>query len=555
MDVASPVVGRAEARAAFRRNGAVCEISELRASITPADPKAASGAVATAFRGRFDVASGEGSFEPIPGLPPEAIGLGPEGAKLSGVGRTDVLLQVTAVLVGDLGAFDRLLSAWSGSAPKGLAGAWSSRVALARAADGNLNFDGKIDVPNITAPGLTGPVAIKLKGGYSPKLDYLDLATVDLATGLGHAAVVGHLGEATTRKLMDITAMLEPNWTAVDRIVATSVEENARLRANIRPIRLNGSIQGDTLAQKLAGISGEVGLDLTMAEAFGVNLKPAPVVLKLGGGKAVFDPIVTAMNDGPVLIQAHFRLDDAGGVWLQLDPCRIEKAGINEAVSNSILAYVAPVLAKSTKVTGQVTVALNSGSVPITADGLMALDGAVAFQNVVCDPGPLGTELNAITGRGTSTIKLDQTMIVQVQNGRVRQTGLSIPIGGGTAVAIEGSVGFDETLDLKASIPLTARLLGLDPKLAKVPAGKVIAIPIGGTFARPAVDRQALKVAFREAARSMAGKELEAEAGRLLDRIAGPTPPDGEPKTRPGRKNPLGDLESLGREILDPKKP
>ncbi len=555
MDVTSPVVGRAEARAAFRRDGSVCEIEELRATLTPADPKAAAGAVATAFKGRLDLATGEGSFEPIPGLPVESIGLGADGAKLTGLGKADVPLRIDAALIGDLAALDRLLAAWSGSALKGLGGAWSGRLAVVRSVDAKMDVDGKIDVPNILAPGLSGPVSLAVKAGYSPKLDRLDLATADLSTGLGRVVLVGSLGEMSARKLMDLTATVEPNWATVDPLVAKSVEENARVRANVRPIHLVGALQADTMAQRLNQIAGEVGLDLTMAEAFGVNLKPTPVVLKLGGGKAVFDPIVTAMNDGPVLIQAHLRLDDLGGVWLQLDPCRIEKAGINEAVSNSVLAYVAPVLAKSTKVTGKVTVALNGGSVPITAAGALALDGAVAFQDVICDPGPLGSEVATITGRSSATIRLDQTMIVNVADGRVRQTGLSIPIGGGTTVAIDGTVGFDETLDLRATIPLTARLLGIDPKIAKVPPGRSIVVPVGGTFARPAVDRQSLRVAFREAAKSMAGKELEAEANRLLDRIAGPNPPDGEPKTRPARKNPLGDLESLGREILDQKRP
>ena len=551
MDVASPVVGRAEAKAAFRRNGSVYEVEELRAGITPADPKAGGGAFTTAFRGRFDLASGEGTFTPIPGLPVEAFGLGTEGAKLTGLGRSDVPLRVDAALIGDLGAVDRLLAAWSGSTLKGLGGAYSSRVAVVRSADGKMDVDGKVDVPNIAASGLTGPVTLAVKGTYSPKLDRLDLATADLATGFGRVAVDGNLAEMSGRKLMDLTGTVAPNWATVDRMMAKSVEENARFRANVRPIHLAGSLKADTTPQLLNQITGEIGLDLTMAEAFGVNLKPTPVVLKLGGGKAKFDPIVTTMNDGPMLLQAHLRLDEAFGLWLQLEPSGIDKASINEAVSNSVLAYVAPVLAKSTKVTGKVSVAINAGSVPITATGPMSLDGAVVLQDVLCDPGPIGSELTALAGRPAATIKLDQTMIVKVANGRVDQTGLSIPIGGGSAVALNGSVGFDETLDLKATIPL----LGLNPKLGKVAAGKVIAVPIRGTFARPAVDRRSLEVALREAAKSLAGKELEAEANRLLDRIAGPNPRDGEPKSKPGRRNPLGELEDLGREILDPKKP
>ena len=68
---------------------------------------------------------------------------------------------------------------------------------------------------------------------------------------------------------------------------------------------------------------------------------------------------------------------------------RIDGAAINEAVSNSILAYVAPVLARSSEVTGKVTVAVNKGGrCRSPATGPMTLDGAMAFQNVGLPPRP-----------------------------------------------------------------------------------------------------------------------------------------------------------------------
>ena len=60
MDVASPVPGRLEAKAAFRRNGPVFEVEEPGPGSPRPTRKAASGTVATAIKGRLDLSTGEG---------------------------------------------------------------------------------------------------------------------------------------------------------------------------------------------------------------------------------------------------------------------------------------------------------------------------------------------------------------------------------------------------------------------------------------------------------------------------------------------------------------
>ena len=359
---------------------------------------------------------------------------------------------------------------------------------------------------------------------------------------------------------MDLNGKVEPNWAGIDPI-----DRRARSSPTpgsgptVRPIRLEGSLKADSTPQLLGQIDGEVGLDLTMAEAFGVKLSPAAVVLKIGGGQAVFEPIVTTMNDGPVMIQGYLGFDADYGLWLRLDHVGIEGAAINEAVSNSILAYVAPVLARSSGVTGKVTRRRSTGRpVPITANGQMTsrrrrgvpergLQPRPARRRADLDhrPGRAGPEARPGDGR---------------PGGRTAgssRTAWSIPIGGnGLRVAIDGSVGFDETPRPQGDDPARPPGPWASTRSSTRPSPGPDRRPADpGTLARPAIDRKALSVAVRNAAKAMGEKELKSEAGRLLDRIAGPNQPSGEPRSKPGRSNPLGDLENLGREILDPKKP
>ena len=137
MDVASPVAGRLEAKATFRRNGSVFEFDELRAGLTPSDPEGRVGVLALAVRGRLDLATGEGTFVGRPRRRPSGRSAwGRTGRSSPGWAGPTGRSRVDAALLGDLAALDRLLASWSGSPPKGLGGPWSSRLAVARSAAG-----------------------------------------------------------------------------------------------------------------------------------------------------------------------------------------------------------------------------------------------------------------------------------------------------------------------------------------------------------------------------------------------------------------------------------
>ena len=554
--IVSPVAGRFGARAKLRKSAQVLIFDELIAGVTPGDPDAASGAVTLAVRGQFDPTLGEGVFGPIPGQSVGVIGIRSEGAKVSGVGRSDRPLMIEAALVGDLAALDRLLVAWNGTPTRGLGGLWAGQVSLTRSKVGKVDLDGKLFVPDLTVSAHPrGPVSLTLQAGYIPDADRLDMSSLSLSTKYGRVGLVGGMVETRARKFFDVTGTLEPDWSAIDPIVASTLEPTAQVRASARTIHLAGMLKADSTSQLLGQISGEVRLDVTTAKAFGLTLGATPVVLRMGGGLAKFDPIRSTLNDGTVSIVADLAADGELGVWLRVGSSKVEGATINEAVSDAILAYVAPVLAKSSQVSGKVAVAIDRAFVPITAKGSLALDGAMAFQNVTFDPGALASELNAMTGQVAHKIRLNEAMFVKVANGRVEQHGLSIPVGGnGLKVAIDGSVGFDETLDLKATVPLSPKALGLAAGPDDAP-GLVASLPVRGTLARPAIDRKAFGVALRDAARSFGEKRLKTEAGRLLERIASPGQGSGEPRSKPANRNPLGDLENLGREILDPKSP
>ncbi len=556
LDVGSPAPGRFGAKGSLAWDGKVLTIADLRAALVPSDPASAPGAVALAVQGRYDLKGGELALGPIAGISPGALGLGADGLRVTGLGQGPGPLVARGHLVGDLAAADRLMAAWSGSPSKGLGGAYAARLNATRSKLGQLDINGQVDIDDLFTPSSAGPVSLAARLGYRPDEDRVDLAALGLTTGYGRVDLDGMLREPNGRRLLDIQGTFAPRWDVIDGIVARSAGPDASIRATVRPFRLGGMLRADTTAAMLGQMSGEFGLDVASAQAYGVKIGKAAVVLKAGAGHAQFDPIVTTVNTGLALIRGRLALDDDLGLWLKLDGSRVDDAAIDDAVSTALLSFVAPVLNEATGVTGKVSFVISDkgAEIPLTAkSGSARLDGVMAFNDVVCKPGPFAAEVLALTGRPDLKLAIAQPLALSVADGRVRQSGLSIPLGNaGARLGFEGSVGFDQTVDARATVPITASMLGRDPTLNKLVAGTNITIPIGGTLAKPDIDRRALHAALRDATKSLVDKGLKDEAGRFLERVAGPNPGGGGgagPKANPTRDAVRGLLEGLGKEV------
>ena len=101
-------------------------------------------------------------------------------------------------------------------------------------------------------------------------------------------------------------------------------------------------------------------------------------------------------------------------------------------------------------------------------------------------------------------------------------------------------------------------MLGGNAAVKEFVGGTNVTIPIGGTISHPTIDRAGLRLALRDAARSMLKRGVQAEAGRLLDQVI--------PGAARGRNvNPnsptglsggdaLRALEGLGREFAQPRR-
>ena len=355
--------------------------------------------------------------------------------------------------------------------------------------------------------------------------DFVDLGSLGLAgAGLFHAEA---------RELGD---NLEVQGSTTFQKASIGPEGDA---LELGGLKIEGSYRHDRSATP-ATPSWNVVVGLDSAKRAGLELGPTRLAVR-GAGKngLAIDPIETTLNGGKLRLVPELELSPRPLLRLKAGTELVD-AEVNGEASRRVLSFIAPVLDGGTKVTGRVSAKIDRAEFPLGkgATTESQVEGKVVFQDLEFTPGPIAADLLGLIGRSEATLKLDQPVVLSIADGRVRQSGLVIPVGKLTKIEIAGDVGFDRSLDLRATIPIMPEMFPNGGIVGEVVAGTRITIPITGTLSRPKIDRDAFKA---ELAR--AGKGLMVRgAADLLFRLARPrerdpnAPPPLTPAERKARR-------------------
>jgi translocation and assembly module TamB len=509
------------------------QIDELRLALVPPPqnpaPPTVLDPIRLAAKGRFDPRTGTLELRPLPdATKPEPVALGEGGVTIIGL-NLGKGLHVEGTLTGDLARIDRTYAWWTGGTAMDLSGALSVKSGFDLKADGKLTASTTIQSPDLSLAGSAGnprrvlaPAVLAMHTESTTSFDQIEV--VNVAMAIRHASVhaKGNLSTNGNRRFADFAGTLDPNWTILDPLVAESIEPGAKVRFVPRPFKLRGPLTAQGSGSVLQELEAELGLDRFETVAFGLRVAPTPVVLHWRGGVGVIDPIETTINQGRTILKPGLDVDKNGILTFRLAPgSEIQGAEINDEVSRSLLAYVAPVLHDATRATGKASVTVSRADYPLNGDETThsTLIGKVEFHDVSFTPGPFAGELLTLTGqRGTSGLRLDQPIELAIADGRVNQRGLVIPVGRDAKLEFEGSVGFDKTIAMRAKVPVTPGMLGNSQEANELLEGLRVGLPIGGTLSHPTIDRRGLRVGLRDAGKSV----LKRGAADLLNNLAKP---------------------------------
>ena len=244
------------------------------------------------------------------------------------------------------------------------------------------------------------------------------------------------------------------------------------------------------------------GVGWESGNIYGLVLGPANVQATLTDHRVQFEPIDLTVNDGHLRMQPQILLNQNLPLLI-LPPGRIlDHVSITREMCADWLKYVAPFLADATRVDGQLSVDVDHAKVSLGDMDLSDVRGSATIHSGAIRPGPLLNQIvplvthvrsifrrKPLAGLNSDDPKLtvtEQQIQFHLIDGRVYHTNLKMRLGD-IDVYSSGSVGLDETLDMKADLHIPKSWASEDRLLSKW-GGKVIQIPIGGTLDNPDID-------------------------------------------------------------------
>ncbi len=256
--------------------------------------------------------------------------------------------------------------------------------------------------------------------------------------------------------------------------------------------------------------AGAVNVDLNQSVAF-LKTSELPFV----GGVLQAAPVVDLRGEEPVLLLEK-------GVLLS-------NANLSSDICRDFLKYVTPLVADATEAQGKLTVQHEGLRMPLYQPTQVQAQGTLQLHEGTIGAGPLAKQLFSVVSQVKQLLKPGSTLGApksvwmdlgnqeipfSIDNGRVNHQGIRLRIDD-VIIETDGSVGFDQSLNLIAKIPIQDAWLG-DNRWLEGLRGQSLQIPISGTVSQPRLDTQSIQQLSRQLIQQAAGGAIN---GAVQDQV------------------------------------
>jgi hypothetical protein len=218
----------------------------------------------------------------------------------------------------------------------------------------------------------------------------------------------------------------------------------------------------------------------------------------------------------------------------------LDRTALTPGLCNDVLKFVVPIFADVATAEGEVSVALEPWQIPLDHPEQSVGGGQLTIHVAKVGAGPLARELAAQFGIVDAVEIADHAEVkFQMRAGRVYHEGLAFGLPG-YRIRTSGSVGFDESLDLVADVPVPLlKGLPVSRKVQRALTDQTVKIRVRGTLKKPELDVQQFGQSVAtliQGTLGRLGKDLSGNDRRRKD-----TRPSGDP---------LGDFLNRAEEVL-----
>lgn len=422
------------------------------------------------------------------------------------------------------------------ASPRGTAGEISSKIMDLVAVQQQATTDpqtGQLNPPRWVELFRDPQTQLDSQFSLADDFDSVELRFLKLQSTAGQIEAQGLLAELTGRLVANLDGAWSPNWSQLQPLIATYTGGTVFLTGSgKKSFSVRGPLFSDSSEPTSAWLPEELQASTSFrwdegrflevpigASEISVQLKDRLASvgtrgIPFSGGVIQASPVIDFRSDQPQLIMSPTRI--------------IDQVALTEVTAREWLKYVAPLVADSTSAQGVVTLDMENLKMPLLDPMDLQAQGAIQLDNVVLGAGPLAEQLIATVEQLRAILRPEsrdrdfrtwlrlnrQQIPFIVRDQQVYHENVTMVINDITVIT-QGSVGFDQSLNMLAEIPIDDSWIEGRPLLAGL-RGQRLRIPIGGTASQPQLDRRALQGLSADLARGAAGGAINQLIGDRL---------------------------------------
>lgn len=256
-------------------------------------------------------------------------------------------------------------------------------------------------------------------------------------------------------------------------------------------------------------------------KGFGLLIETLDIPIDLSQGRGELN-IQGNVNKGKLSINPilDFTIEQPA-VSMPENSAILTNVGLTDDLSKDLLAHINPIFQGAAVSSGTIDLTMQHLKWPLAAearkDGTFA--GSLTFHEVKLQAGGLLLpllEVMKVEKDEREIVLGDQPMEFVAENERVSCSSLAIIINE-HSLLLSGSIGFDQSLDYVAQVPVTKKMVSGD--VYKYLKGTSISVPIGGTVSKPSINNDVVQVALKDLILQAGKKQVEDQAGKLLQKL------------------------------------
>ncbi len=354
----------------------------------------------------------------------------------------------------------------------------------------------------------------------SPDGRNVTINKVDLNSNALSLKATGTLNQVGKNKVLKAKGTMAPDLKLVSDYLKKSGQSQVAFSGKkATPFTIKLVSKGDRWEDPLKHLDFSGAVHVTAIEAYGLKLTPNDVPIRIAaaaagaklespanGGQLNFQPTVD-MRKEPYILSFNENID------------LLKDVQVTQGLIDGLLAAIHPLFKDAVIPDGLLGLNMKHFNWPLSEKerNKATFAGTLQLNGIRLNSTPFMAGLLNMMGISERQLSLaDQDIDFEAKNGRIALSPVTLDAEG-YQLKMHGSIGFDQTLDFIARLPVTKKMVGKDAY--RFLQGMTIKVPIRGTTSQPRIDEAAFQEATGDLMQQALRKNLQNGVQDLLKNL------------------------------------